>query len=446
MKETESAFGATNVIDHDLNKSKNFVFNFLSACYLLAFATIGFGPLRLGFIYTDVTTYFIYSAFFFQVITNTLRLPRLLLGIYIYILIQSCVLNFKYVSFTLPNTFHFIGFVLYSITIFSYISVFRNKILEIIQKYYKFVLIISCIAIIQTVVFVAFGITIKPQLLLYGNQSYPFKIEILNFLPRAIGLSTEPAHFATLLLPGVYVAILVLAGKSYSLNIKNKKYPIIIIFAFILSFSIVGFFGLLLCLIAIFGSALKGKLFAKLTISVFFVGLSFMIYLSPLMNKVRSLPAMITNVDSFEFTSNDLSGFALVTNLYIARNALVESNFLGRGFNTHKDSYDKFIFKIFSRSQVVMEGLNREGAGSLFIRITSEFGLPGIGLFLFFMYHYWIKKDGNLAYLKIINNLSIIMLISYCVRNGEYLNLFFFLFLALTYYTHLMWAKANIVK
>jgi hypothetical protein len=446
LKETESAFGATNVIDHDLNKSKNFVFNFLSACYLLAFATIGFGPLRLGFIYTDVTTYFIYIAFFFQVITNTLRLPRLLFGIYIYILIQSCVLNFKYLSFTLPNTFHFIGFVLYSFTIFSYISVFRNKILEIIQKYYKFVLIISFIAIIQTVVFVAFGITIKPQFLLYGNQSYPFKIEILNFLPRAIGLSTEPAHFATLLLPGVYIAILMLAGKSYSLNINNRKHAVIILFAFILSFSIVGYFGLLLCLIAIYGSALKGKIFAKLALSAFFVGLSFIIYLSPLMNKVKTLPAMISNVDSYEFTSNDLSGFALVTNLFIARNALEESNFLGKGFNTHRDSYDKYIFKIFSGSQVIMVGLNREGAGSLFIRIVSEFGLPGIGLFLFFMYHYWIKRDGNSTKLRNINNLSVIMLISYCARNGEYLNLFFFLFLALTYYTHLMWTRANIVK
>ena len=420
--------------------------NFLTGCFLFSFATQGFGPLRIAFIYTDLTTYFIYCAFLFQIITNTIRLPKFLLVIYIYILFQSCVINFKFVSYNIPNLFHFIGFVLYSITIFSYISVFRNKILEVIQKYYKFALIIACLAIFQIIVFVAFGITIKPQLLLYGNKSYPFVIEILNFLPRAIGLSTEPAHFATLLLPGVFIALIVLAGKSHSLNIKNKKHAIIIFFAFILSFSIVGFFGLFLSLIVIFRNTLKGKIFAKLTIFVFFVGLCFMIYLSPLMNKVRSLPAMITNVDSFEFTSNDLSGFALVTNLFIARNALVESNFLGKGFNTHKDSYDKFIFQLFSSSQVIMEGLNREGAGSLFIRITSEFGLPGIALFLFFLYNYWIKKEGNTLYLKVINNLSVIMLISYCARNGDYLNLFFFLFLALTYYTNLISTKEYIIK
>jgi hypothetical protein len=443
---TKSAFGTTNVIDFDLNKSNNFVFNFLSGSFLFAFATQGFGPIRIGFIYTDLTTYFIYIAFFFQVITNKLRLPKLLLGIYIYILFHSCVLNFKYLSITTSNAFHFIGFVLYSITIFSYISIFRNKILEVIQKYYKFALIVAFIAIIQTVFFVAFGITIKPQLLFYPNWSNPFLIEILNFLPRAIGLSKEPAHFAILLLPGVYIAFLVLAGKSYPLNINNKKHAVIILLAFILSFSVVGFFGLLLCLISIFGSALKGKIFAKLAISTFFVGLSFIIYFSPLMNKVKTLPAMISNVDSYEFTSNDLSGFALVTNLFIARSALDESNFLGKGFNTHRDSYDMHIFKIFSDSQVIMEGLNREGAGSLFIRIISEFGLPGLGGSLFFLYYYWINKDGNSINLRIINNLSIIMLISYCSRNGEYLNLFLFLFLALTYYSHMMWTKENIFK
>jgi hypothetical protein len=446
LKGTLNLLGATNVINHDLNKSKNFAFNLLSGCFLFALATQGFGPLRLGFINTDVTTYFIYISFFFQVITNTLRLPRLLLSVYIYILFQSCVLNFKYVSITMPNAFHFIGFVLYSITIFSYVSVFRNKIVEVIQKYYKLALVIACIAIIQTIIFVAFGITIKPQSLLYNNWSNPFVIEILNFLPRAIGLSTEPAHFATLLLPGVYVAILVLTGKSYSLNIKNKKQALIIILAFILSFSIVGFFGFLLCLVAIFGSALKDKFFTKLALSTFFIGLSFIIYSSPLMNKLRFLPAMISNVDSYEFTSNDLSGYALVTNLFIARSALEESNFLGKGFNTHKDSYDKYIFKIFTGSQVIMEGLNKEGAGSLFIRVVSEFGLPGICLYLFFMFHYWIKRDGNSTKLRIINNLSVIMLVTYCARNGEYLNIFFFLFLALTYYSHLMWIKTNIVK
>jgi hypothetical protein len=176
------------------------------------------------------------------------------------------------------------------------------------------------------------------------------------------------------------------------------------------------------------------------------VCLGFIIYSSSLMYKLRFLPAMISNVDSYEFTSNDLSGYALVTNLFIARSALEESNFFGKGFNTHKDSYDKYIFKIFSGSQVIMEGLNKEGAGSLFIRVVSEFGLPGICLFLFFMFHYWIKRDGNSTKLRNINNLSVIMLVTYSARNGEYLNLFFFLFLALTYYSHLMWTKTNIIK
>jgi len=432
----------------DASGSKDFSFNFLSGCFILAFATLGFGPLRIGFMYTDVTTYFIYIIFFFQLITNTLRLPKFLFIIYLYIIFHACVLNFKTISFTTPYVIHFIGFVLYSLTTASYVSVFRKRILSIIRKYYHFVLLIACIAIIQIVVFVAFRISIKPQTIFYEGEVEPFFVEIFGFLPRAWGLSKEPAHFATLLLPGVYIALLVLTGKSYPLNIKNKRIAIIILFAFILSFSIVGFFGFLLCLFAIFGNALKGRFFTKMGLIAFFIGLSFIIYSSTLMNKLRPIPMMISNIESYEFTINDLSGFALISNLYISFNALQESNFLGTGFNTHRDSYDKYIYRIFSNSQVIVEseGLNREGAGSLFIRIISEFGLPGIGLFLYFMYHYWIKRNGTSTGLRYVNNLSIIMIISYCMRNGEYLNIFLFLFLALTYYTQLMWAKSNAIQ
>lgn len=443
MVDIQNGLLASESIGNSRYLSKDFSFRFLSSCIILALATQGFGSLDLGFIYTDVTTYFIYISFFYQLINGILKFPKFLIAVYLYIVLQTFIFNFRHISFTNSYIFHFIGFVLFSLTIFSYVSHFRNKIVSIIQKYYRFVFVITCIVFIQTILFVVLRISFKPQLIFHPNSFFPFPVEILGFLPRAIGLYSEPAHYSVIILPGVYLGLLVISGKGSELGIRDKGKPLIIFVAFILSFSVVGFFGLLMCLLAVFGSVLKGRFWAKIGLAVVFAGLCVVIYSSTLMNKLRSVPEMLSGAQSFEFTSNDLSGFALVSNIYVAGNALQQSNYVGTGFNTHRDSYDKFIFQIFDASQVVMEGLNREGAGSLFIRIVSEFGVPGILIFSFFLYKCWIKENRSSPAIRYINNLSIIMLISYAARDGEYLNTFLFLFLAMAYYTHVMWTRLN---
>lgn len=435
-------------IQDAVDTSRKIGFPFLITCYILAFATQGFGDFRIAFINESFSTYFIYLAFIFQFVTRKLRFPKLLLGIYLYIFIQSYVFNLLNINIA-SSASHFLGFILFSLSIFSFLSVYRNRILDVVRIYYKFVFGVVCFVFLQTALFIFFGLSFKPQQILWGsviaNMNNPFVVAMLNFLPRAVGLSTEPTHYAIIILPGVYLALLVLIGKGSQLKLESKKIAVIILIGVILSFSLVGYFGLFLCLISIFASKSKGKLIVKAGLAVFFLAFIYIISSSSLMYKLNKLPTMFSEgIESYEYTTSDLSGFALASNLLVARESLKKSHYLGTGFNTHKDSYDREIYRIFSESQVIME-LNRTGAGSLYIRILSEFGIPGILIFFYFIFHFWIRKAITASPLKYINNMSLMMIICYCTREESYINIYLSFFMALSYYTFISWRKKGTI-
>jgi len=416
-------------------------FHLTISCFILAFATDGLGFTFLGLpLFTTISTLFIYLALMIQIATHNIRLPKILAIVFAYIFIQTFIVNAFTISF-FSSFKTFIGLILFSISIFSFVSVYRNRIVEIIRIYFRYVFIIACLGILQSILFLFFKISFIPQniisgTLVVGGRNF-FLPEIFGILPRAVGLSSEPASYAIGILPGVYIALLILTGKVSLLGIYERFMSKIILIGFILSFSIVGYFGLLLCLLSIFTNKFKANLLANVSIILFFVGALYVISQTTLMSKVTTLPTMISGASDYEFESSDLTGFALVSNVAVAREGLIKSHYLGTGLNTHKDTYDQIIYKIFSKSQVILE-LNREDAGSLFIRLASEFGIPGIMLFLFFLYRYRLGKDCSTSITKYINGMCLVSIISFSVRNGSYLSVFFFFFLALYYYTYIV--------
>lgn len=434
------------LIPYDIEKNQSIsanerAFKLTMYCIILSLATEGLGSYLFGnLLFTDVSTLFIYIALIIQITTRTLRFPKILGMIFGYIIVQTFIINFFNISFI--TTFkHFIGLILFSISSFSFVSVFRHNIINIMQIYYKFVFIIVCFAILQTLLFIFFRISFIPQniisatLIVGGSES--FSPEILGVLPRAVGLSTEPAHYAIIILPGVYFALLVLLGRANKLRIYNKPIAWIILIGFIMSFSLVGYFGLGLCLLSIFSNNIKGRLFTKVSIVLLFMGVFYFISQTNLSSKVTTLPTMFTDISSFQYTSSDLTGFALASNLIVANEGLRKSNYLGTGLNSHKDTYDEVIYNIFNNSQVIMQ-LNKTDAGSLFIRLTSEFGIPGIFAFILFLFHYRLGKEYKSSSIKYINSMCLIILISYASRNGGYLSIYFWFFFALYYYTFLL--------
>jgi hypothetical protein len=414
--------------------------------FLVCFSTIGFGNFLFGLeLPTNTTTFFIYLIFVVQLVSDSLRFSKFLFFLWLYIFIQTFMLNWSYMNFQ-SSSIHFIGFIIFSLVSFSFFSKNRFKIFSIIQVYYKFCFFIACLAIVQFFLFVVFNISFLPQNILSGSLAFQgrdsFSPEILGVFPRAVGLSTEPAHYVAVLLPAVYISIYTLTGTKELFNTHNKTIAFTILFGFIISFSLVGYFGLALCFFIIFRKKMKISLL-KISILLFgFIGLLYFILQTSIGEKVYSFISVSKDVTGAEYTPSDQSSFALLSNLMVAIEGLKLSNFLGTGLNTHMVTYDATMSTIFSESQIIAE-LNKENAGSMFIRIVSEFGLPGLLIFIWLLTHFKVDKKIRFSSNSAINNMCFIFLIMYCLRNGDYLNMLFFFFLSMYYYTYIVSKEVN---
>ena len=421
----------------DINSIKKTSFALVSICIFLSLLTDAIGDNIFSLpLFTNLSTLFIYLALFLQVVFGTLHLPKVLLAIFIYIFFQTFIIEFNSNSFV-SSFKHFLGLAIFSIVIFSYISINRGNIIKVAKMYYWFAFVTVIVGLFQTILFIFFKISFIPQNLISGTERAgrgALSVEVLNIFPRPIGLSTEPAHYAIYLLPGVYMALMVLTGRGSEFKIYNKLVAWLLLIGFVLSFSLVGYFGLMICLVSIFTYDLKKGLALKFVLFIFFVTPILFISQSSVGSKITSLVSIQEDVSGHKYETSDLTGFALVSNILVAKAGLSKSNYIGTGLNTHRDTYNASIYNDLDVSQVIFE-LNKEDAGSLFIRIISEFGIPGIFFFIFFFFKYSLGKKIKRSPLKSLNRMCMIILISYSIRNGSYLNTYFFIFLAIFYYT-----------
>jgi hypothetical protein len=423
-----------------MNKSSSFLNNHylyeISIILLyFSFLTSGLGntifKIKLPF---DISTLSIYLLFVLQLLTRTLTINKYTLFIFLFIVIQTFIYNFNYISFMLSFK-HFMGLFLFVLTIFSFVSNFKHRIPDLISSYFSLSAFVACFSIFQLVFFILFNISIIPQNFLTGENvigTNAFIVEVFDLFPRGVGFSTEPANFSVFLLPSVYIAIKVIyTGTFYKLKF-NYLVSIIIILAFILSFSLVGYFGLFLVLITYFFNPSKIKLIRLFFFTLALFTLFYLILQSPLGYKISSLIVASNDIANTEYTTNEQTTFALVSNFLVAKQSLLDSYFLGSGLNSHQISYSNHITNIFSISNIPNE-LNKENAGSLFIRILSEFGIPGL-LFIIGLLTYNKCKLDNLN--GKLNELSLIFLLTYMFRTGHYISNIFIFFLAIYIYTN----------
>ncbi len=404
---------------------------------LASFTLTGFGNYFNGIaLPLEYSTFLIFVVLGLQIISGTFRFPKFLFYIIAFITIQTFFINNSNLSD--PRVWsHFIGLTLLALSSFSFFYFYRNNLDDFVITYYKLVYFIAMFSIFQIAIFLLFEISIIPQNIITGQlqtRDPVFIPEIFEIMPRSFGLSTEPSNFAYILIPGVYLAISQLFTEETFDN-QPKRYTWIILTAMILTFSFVAYFGILLSILFIF----KEKIFKLSVRSIYpIILLLFLIYsifAIGVGKKFINLLQMGNEVSENRLETHDYTAFALISNFVVAIESQKENHFIGSGLNTHLYNYDKYIYKIFQIKQVLLE-LNKEAAGSIFLRTLSEFGIPGLlALFIFFI-RFKSKRGFTFSKYQTINEMALVTILLFCTRSGHYVSPTFLIFGEIYYFSY----------
>jgi hypothetical protein len=237
---------------------------------------------------------------------------------------------------------------------------------------------------------------------------------------RAKGLLGEPAHFTGIMLP---------AFLYYVFNFKTyKAKSITLIMAFLLSFSSVGYLGVLVGILML---SRRINIFAITALLGLSVLLGVIIYSTSDMVKLR-VDDTLSVFGTIDVSEVNLSTYALASNFYVTEMVLKSNPFLGHGIGSHPISHDKYIYGLTGVESFTTSTefeFNKEDANSLLLRILSEMGILGaIGVFYFLIKNY-TAKDGFYQ----ISRALILYFIYKLLREGHYFSpeMYFFVF---TYY------------
>lgn len=418
------------------------------ALMIAAIAFLGVGNKIFGItLANNLSVYFIYAMLFVQASLLKFVVPRILIWTYAYILFQTLVFNFSWATYH-ASMIKFIGITIISGTIFCFVSINRLNMIGMARSYYYLSFMAALFAIIQTSVFLLFGKAIYLQDYIGVPEVKDGKLthQILGLLPRAASITTEPAHFALLLLPGVFIAVLAILGRAKPLGLTNKWTAATIITGLLLSFSLIGYASLIFILFYL-TITWNTRTMRIIYIIPGLMIISWIFYISIIQfpffqAKIETFLQPSQALNHYKFTGTDLSAFALISNALVAKSALVHSHLLGTGLDTHAQNYDRYMPHLFYSSQVLM-ALNKTDAGSLFIRVASEFGVPGLLALAWFLYRFKLRRLARTSPNRIINDMCFIYLIVYGARTGSYLNPALWLFAAMYYYSYLLGQKSH---
>lgn len=322
----------------------------------------------------------------------------------------------------------FIAFIFNCLVYYLLIKVNKSDINKLFRIYLKLAVIMALIGIFQEISFLAgFKYGYDYSYLIHKmQQSSP----VWGML-RVTSLLPEPSHFGAAMAPAIFVAVLtMIKGECYFIS---RKAAILIIISVLLSFSLVAYIGIISALVMIILNYQRAKFITVCTIIlVSFTYISYR-YLPNIKERVDDTLAVINHKIPLKYAN--VSTFTFYCNTFIAYKSLKNNPVLGSGLGSHQLSYQRYISQIVEPDSPawVYALLNKEDAGSLFVRLISETGLLGITAFLCFLFRFYVsrKRDGHLW---VISNAILCLVILNLLRMGNYFYSGFILFIWLYYF------------
>ncbi|MEO8583056.1 MAG: O-antigen ligase family protein [Flavitalea sp.] len=255
----------------------------------------------------------------------------------------------------------------------------------------------------------------------------------------------EPFFLALALTPAIAYYMM-----SFKKTWKENKFRLTIIFlCYIVTYSSIAVTGFVLSVFfALYFNDYFNIRKNRLVLAPFLI-VPIVLIVNFAINNVQLINARFTDTSAL-FLSSELktsevgranaSTFALYSNYIIARDSFLKDPLFGSGLGSHPLIYKETFLKYFPSLYLDRYGSqNQQDANSKFLRLMSETGIIGLFLFLFIFFRFFASKKkmitNELKELGAINY-SIFVYIFLClIRNGNYINIGFFLFLFLYYLT-----------
>lgn len=322
----------------------------------------------------------------------------------------------------------FIGLFL-SYFFYYYVVLELNFDIEQLFKWYlKGAFIVSLIGIFQ---FVSYQIGFVQGYRLFNILNKWGIITGGNFGIRINSVFAEPTHLGAVLSAAFFVAVYNLIKKdTYGLT---RFQSIIIILVYLLSFSGLGQIGVFLTFIFL------GISFGLVRYIVVIVPLLSVLF-NFLYNNVEEFKTrfdstfeLFVDERDFELGKTHGSSFILYNNYVVATENFKYNFMFGTGIGSHPTAFDKY--SIAKNIKVWGFNLNSADANSMFLRLMSETGLFGLGIFLIIIVKCYVKRDKNhITNHWLISNGILIMILLNLFRQGHYFLNGFPFFVIIYYY------------
>ncbi len=244
---------------------------------------------------------------------------------------------------------------------------------------------------------------------------------------RITGLAAEPAHFVHVMTPSV-VAILISAF-SHRLCMSPAKASVIVI-SYILTFSSLGLFVIAMVLLAVlFWRASLSSIVVKIILGAILIGV------------FSAIPQINTRVvDTYDVLASsevenvNVSSLTIYKNLRVAIESGINQPVFGAGLGGHERNYYKYLPALLSKDK----NFNDKDAGSLFLRLISEFGIPFTVMFYLFVLALWTgfpdrDDPAPIFWKKLTSTAVLFLVIARSARGGNFLTHGFPFFLVLYY-------------
>ena len=330
------------------------------------------------------------------------------------------LVGLTHLSFENNNPFSFIkilgGLAITLYFSWSWISLIRFDINKIFTGYCMACWVITVIAVIQIISFFI-GFELGYNFSWFLNKWGFVEGGLVGF--RVNSILSEPTYLATALAPATYVSIHNFVSKHN--YIFNKYQSIIIVIINLLTTSSIGYLGILISILLCTQTIRIRYIIFGTILSAFTFNLAY--------NNVQDFRSRVDAAkglwidNDYGIANTNNSSFVLFNNLHVAKENLKRHPIFGTGLGSHETA-----FKRYTLTKTLLPydfEFNVKDGNSLFIRLSTETGLFGLGFVLLvigrgFIYKVANKKEQMLKH-KIISQSLFVLLVLVLVRQGNYM-------------------------